>query len=99
MYGVLYALSPEVFPTKDRGTGNALTASANRIFGIMVSGSHGIRPTEAVTLTWIIEQSPIIAIYADLTSEVPIFIAGAIFCAAGFIALLLPFEPRGHASI
>ncbi|KAL4266721.1 MFS transporter superfamily protein [Pleurotus pulmonarius] len=78
MYGVLYALSPEVFPTKDRGTGNALTASANRVFGIM---------------------SPIIAIYADLTSEVPIFIAGAIFCAAGFIALLLPFEPRGHASL
>jgi hypothetical protein len=36
MYGVLYALSPEVFPTKDRGTGNALVASANRIFGIMV---------------------------------------------------------------
>lgn len=48
MYGVLYALSPEVFPTKDRGTGNALTASANRVFGIMVSGSHVIRPTEIV---------------------------------------------------
>jgi hypothetical protein len=38
MYGVLYALSPELFPTKDRGTGNALVATANRIFGIMVSG-------------------------------------------------------------
>jgi MFS family permease len=36
MYGVLYALTPELFPTKDRGTGNAITASANRIFGIMV---------------------------------------------------------------
>ena len=35
MYAVLYAYTPEVFPTKDRGTGNALTASANRIFGIM----------------------------------------------------------------
>ncbi|KAJ8517233.1 hypothetical protein ONZ45_g5568 [Pleurotus djamor] len=76
MYGVLYALSPEVFPTKDRGTGNAITASANRVFGIM---------------------SPIIAIYADLSSAVPIFIAGGIFCAAGLIALLLPFEPRGPA--
>jgi MFS family permease len=40
MYGVLYALSPEVFPTKDRGTGNALVASANRIFGIMVMAYH-----------------------------------------------------------
>lgn len=35
MYAVLYAYTPEVFPTKDRGTGNALTATANRVFGIM----------------------------------------------------------------
>lgn len=36
MYGVLYAVSPELFPTKDRGTGNAIVATANRVFGIMV---------------------------------------------------------------
>jgi len=35
MYGVLYALSPELFPTKDRGMGNALVAVVNRVFGIM----------------------------------------------------------------
>jgi MFS family permease len=35
MYAVLYAYTPEIFPTKDRGTGNAITASANRVFGIM----------------------------------------------------------------
>jgi len=35
MYGVLYAMTPEVFPTKDRGTGNGLAATANRVFGIM----------------------------------------------------------------
>ncbi|KAJ7751913.1 hypothetical protein DFH07DRAFT_941558 [Mycena maculata] len=35
MYGVLYAMSPELFPTKHRGTGNALVATANRIFGVM----------------------------------------------------------------
>ncbi len=39
MYGVLYAVSPELFPTKDRGTGNAIVASANRVFGIMVRAS------------------------------------------------------------
>ncbi|OCH87958.1 MFS general substrate transporter [Obba rivulosa] len=78
MYGVLYALSPELFPTKDRGTGNALVATANRIFGVM---------------------APIIALYANLTTSVPIFIAGALFTVAGFIALLLPYEPRGKASI
>jgi hypothetical protein len=35
MYAVLYAYTPEVFATKDRGTGNALAATANRVFGIM----------------------------------------------------------------
>ncbi|KAL1412170.1 hypothetical protein Q8F55_003180 [Vanrija albida] len=35
MYAVLYAYTPELFSTANRGTGNALTASANRIFGIM----------------------------------------------------------------
>ncbi|KAF9233402.1 major facilitator superfamily domain-containing protein [Melanogaster broomeanus] len=78
MYGVLYAISPELFPTKDRGTGNAIVASANRIFGIM---------------------APIIALYANLTTSVPIWVAGAIFLVSGFIALLLPFEPRGKASL
>lgn len=35
MYAVLYGYTAELFPTKDRGTGNAITASANRVFGIM----------------------------------------------------------------
>lgn len=78
MYGVLYAISPEIFPTKDRGTGNGIVATANRIFGVM---------------------APIIALYADLTTSVPIFISGAIFIVAGLIALLIPFEPRGKASL
>jgi len=35
MYAVLYSYTPELFPTPQRGTGNALAASCNRIFGIM----------------------------------------------------------------
>ncbi|EWC47562.1 hypothetical protein DRE_03182 [Drechslerella stenobrocha 248] len=35
MYGILYAYTPEVFPTSSRGTGNSLAACANRVFGIM----------------------------------------------------------------
>ncbi|KAF2473271.1 MFS general substrate transporter [Lindgomyces ingoldianus] len=35
MYAVLYAYTPEIFLTKDRGTGNAITASVNRVFGII----------------------------------------------------------------
>jgi len=78
MYGVLYAVTPELFPTKDRGTGNALTATGNRICGVM---------------------APVIALYANLTTSVPIFIAGAIFISAGLVALLLPYESRGRGSL
>lgn len=98
MYGVLYALSPELFPTKDRGTGNAIVASANRIFGIMVR--HNISNVRMPTVTdnWYI-QAPIIALYADLKTSAPIYTSGTLFLVSGFIALLLPFEPRGKASI
>jgi hypothetical protein len=78
MYGVLYAISPESFPTKDRGTGNALVAAANRVFGIM---------------------APIIALYADLETSAPIYVSASLFVVSSFIALLLPFEPRGKASL
>ena len=36
MYGVLYAISAEIFPAKDRGTGNGLTATATGLFAILV---------------------------------------------------------------
>lgn len=38
MYAVLYGFTPELFPTPQRGTGNALSATCNRIFGIMAVG-------------------------------------------------------------
>jgi MFS family permease len=104
MYGVLYAMTPELFPTKDRGTGNAIVATANRVFGVMVSVSildDGLfRPNiQAFLNKTHNDQAPIIALYTDLTTSVPIFVAGTVFVATGFIALLLPFEPRGHASL
>ena len=35
-FGVLYAITSEVFPAKHRGTGNGLTGIATRIFGVLV---------------------------------------------------------------
>ncbi|KAF7798232.1 hypothetical protein EIP86_009449 [Pleurotus ostreatoroseus] len=67
MYGVLYAISPELFPAKDRGTGNGLTATATRMFGILTA--------------------------------VPVWVSGALIMGAGALALLLPYEPRGKASL
>lgn len=78
MYAVLYAYTPEIFPTKDRGTGNALTATANRIFGIM---------------------APIIAMYGNLETAVPVYVSGALFITAGLLTFILPFESRGKASL
>jgi MFS family permease len=78
MYGVLYAISPELFPTKDRGTGNALVAAANRVFGI---------------------AAPVIALHTNLATPAPIYVSASLFIVSGFIALLLPFEPRGKASL
>ncbi|KAJ5201471.1 MFS siderochrome iron transporter 1 [Penicillium cinerascens] len=78
MYAVLYAYTPEIFLTKDRGTGNALTASANRIFGIM---------------------APIIAMFANLQTSIPVYVSGALFIVAGILVVLLPYESRGKASL
>ncbi|KAJ6625018.1 major facilitator superfamily domain-containing protein [Mycena sp. CBHHK59/15] len=78
MYGVLYAISPETFVAKDRGTGNALVSTASRVFGVI---------------------APVLAIYANLATAVPVYISGALIIFAGFLALLLPIEPRGKASM
>ncbi|OCH87181.1 MFS general substrate transporter [Obba rivulosa] len=78
MYGVLYAISPEVFPAKDRGTGNGLVATATRVFGVI---------------------APVIALYANLSTAVPVYVSGALIIGSGALALLLPYEPRGRASL
>jgi len=36
MYSVLWAVSPELFPAKDRGTGNGLVFTATNLFGVLV---------------------------------------------------------------
>ncbi|KAI6042382.1 major facilitator superfamily domain-containing protein [Pisolithus marmoratus] len=75
MYGVLYALSSELFPTRSRGTGNAIVAAVNRIFGLIA----------------------LLILYLHRVNVR--MVSGGIFISAGFIALLLPFEPRGKASL
>lgn len=44
-------------------------------------------------------MSPIIAIYGDLTTSVPVFVSGGLFIVAGAIVLLLPYESRGRAAL
>ena len=104
MYGVLYAVSPEVFPAKDRGTGNGLTATAARLFGVMVRPfKKGLNLSSVAGLLthlfFTFVQAPIIALYANLNTAAPVYVAGALLICAGSLAFLLPFEPRGKASI
>jgi len=44
-------------------------------------------------------QAPIIALYANIKTAIPVYVAGALIIGAGGLALLLPFEPQGKASI
>jgi hypothetical protein len=44
-------------------------------------------------------QAPVIALYANLNTPLPIFIAGTVFIIAGIFALLLPYETRGRGSL
>ncbi len=50
MYAVLYAYTPEIFVTKDRGTGNAMTATANRVFGIMAASGFSYSSRHTLTM-------------------------------------------------
>jgi MFS family permease len=95
MYAVLYAYTPEIFPTKDRGTGNALTATANRVFGIMAVGQI-LSPYVDITL---IHLQPIVAMFANLETSAPVYTSGALFIVAGLIVAILPFESQGKASL
>lgn len=95
MYAVLYAYTPEVFPTKDRGTGNALTATSGRIGGI-IAVSFCAAASDALIL---ICSQPLVAMYADLRTSVPVYISGAMFVLSGLLSLMLPYETQGKASL
>jgi hypothetical protein len=42
---------------------------------------------------------PIVAMFANLQTAVPVYISGALFIAAGLLVLVLPFESRGKAAL
>jgi hypothetical protein len=89
LYGVIFAFTPELFPAKCRGTGSALTVTANRICGVMVRA-----PSSSYNFSNSFLQAPVIALYANLTTSTPIYISGALFLIAGSLVLLLPYESR-----
>jgi len=97
MYSVLWAVSPELFPAKDRGTGNGLVFTATNLFGVLVRFHFPLYLAGSYFGHAV--QAPVIALYANLNTAAPVYIAGALMIATGGLTLLLPFEPRGRASI
>ena len=99
MFGILSSISAEVFPAKDRGTGMAIMHMTTRLFGILV---RLLTPPPLALHFFqhiVLSQGPIIAIYANLATAVPVYIAGALVTLSVGLVLLLPYEPRGKASI
>lgn len=44
-------------------------------------------------------MAPVIAIAGNLETNAPVYTSGALFIAAGLICIILPYEPRGKASL
>lgn len=93
MYGVLYAISPEIFPANSRGTGNALVSTATRVFGVIVRRQVRYYLHSAL----IYSQAPVIALYANLATAVPVYISGALIIGAG-ARLLQDVSQRTNSS-
>ena len=43
--------------------------------------------------------APVVAMYADLDTDVPVFVSGALFLGAALVMLVLPYEARGTSSM
>lgn len=102
MNAVLYSFTPELFPTPQRGTGNALAAMCNRLFGIAAVGFpvvRGVLRGVGLLLTVIFGLQPVIAIYGNVETAIPVYTSGALFVVAGLLVMLLPFESRGRAAL
>ena len=101
MYGVLYAYTPEAFPTPHRGTGDALASAFNRVMGLIApiikivttsrDGSSTVNANVYVS-PWFNPREP----RTDLRwrDYRPVFISASLFIVSAILAILLPIEVR-----
>ncbi|PWY99427.1 MFS general substrate transporter [Testicularia cyperi] len=71
MYGVLYCLTPELFPAPHRGTGDGIAASLNRIFGAMapIIGIYTTGSSPIYVAASLFLLSGVLAIFIPLESR------------------------------
>lgn len=101
MYGVLYAYTPEAFPTPHRGTGDALASAFNRVMGLIApiikivttsrDGSSTVNANVYVS-SYFNTREP----QTDLSrcDSRPVFISASLFIVSAILAILLPIEVR-----
>ncbi|KIM54182.1 hypothetical protein SCLCIDRAFT_392454 [Scleroderma citrinum Foug A] len=106
----VFALLSTTASTYDafNGWNCGLTYSCVIVCGVLYAMSMELFPIKARGTGYVIAftaycicnvGASIIAIYANINTSLPILISGAVLVLSGFIALLLPIEPRGNASI
>ncbi|KAH7920233.1 MFS general substrate transporter [Leucogyrophana mollusca] len=86
MYGVLYAYTPEAFPSPHRGTGDALCAALNRIGGL-------IAPLVKMATT------PATGNISGNRATRSVFVSATLLVVAGLMALVLPIETAGQMAL
>lgn len=84
MYGILYAITYEVFPAPQRGTGDGLSMSVQRVFGVV---------STVVAITTASEDS------SKRQLSTPIYVSASFFLLSMVLMLFLPYEPRGRNAL
>ncbi|KAG7085904.1 hypothetical protein E1B28_003438 [Marasmius oreades] len=86
----------------------AYTFFGNMMLAVMYALSSEIFPAKyrgtgnglVTTISFLFAiMAPVIALYANIQTVAPVWIAGGLHVVAGFLTLLLPYEPRGRTSI
>ncbi|KAI0787248.1 MFS general substrate transporter [Irpex lacteus] len=85
MYGVLYAYTPEAFPTPHRGTGDALASAFNRVMGLIAPIIKIVTTSRDGT--------------SNINANVPVFISASLFVVSAILAVLLPIEVRQNIMV
>lgn len=113
MYAVLYAYTASLFPALSLSAfqlSSSLKSSPPKTAAPEpasprrpTESSESCRPSSPVRPPHASHHShgshSLSTVFADLNTPVPVYVSGALFILAGVLVLLLPYEPRGKASI
>ena len=98
MYVVLYAYTPEIFPTKVSHLRSYYSHFKTLILTFLI-GSRNKQRRYSNLQPHIWHHGTYCRMFADLQNSAPVYTSGALFIAAGLICTILPYENQGKASL